>query len=384
MRRIERNISLVKWIYITQGLVFIGPVFMLYFGSRGLELSQILMLQFIFSASSMVLEFPSGYISDKLGRKRTLVVAYGSLVLAVYLFLKGVSFNTFALAEFAFALGYSLISGTLSSLLFESLRVFGKECDYSKVFGAIVHKQLLTIAFAGIVGGFIAKFISLDATVVATLFAFLASFVLSLFLKEPSVVNARGIKEDIKDFKLVLSNKELISITIFVALIFAFNQVSFWYYQPYFKAIDVDLAYFGLLFASFQIVASIGSKYANAIMQRFSKEQIFIMVSVATLISYVGMWWFFSYAGLVFIYLQQLVRGLFTILSSEYAHKFASNELRATTISFMSLAKKLLFAGNLYLFAQISKGVGMEHIYLIMAGVLVVLLVLFFALKRLF
>ena len=119
-------------------------------------------------------------------------------------------------------------------------------------------------------------------------------------------------------------------------------------------------------------------------MQRFSKEQIFIMVSVATLISYVGMWWFFSYAGLVFIYLQQLVRGLFTILSSEYAHKFASNELRATTISFMSLAKKLLFAGNLYLFAQISKGVGMEYIYLIMAGVLAVLLVLFFVLKRVF
>ena len=384
MRRIERNISLVKWIYITQGLVFIAPVFMLYFGSRGLELSQILMLQFIFSASSMVLEFPSGYISDKLGRKRTLVVAYASLVLAVYLFLNGVSFKTFAIAEFAFAFGYSLISGTLSSLLFESLRVFNKEADYSKVFGNIVHKQLMTIAFAGIVGGLIAKFISLDATVVATLLGFLASFVLSLFLKEPSVVNARGIKEDIKDFKLVFSNKELISITIFVALIFAFNQVSFWYYQPYFQAIDVDLAYFGLLFASFQIVASIGSKYANAVMQKFTREQIFIIVSIATLTSFVGMWWFFSYAGLIFIYLQQLVRGLFTILSSEYAHKHASDELRATTISFMSLAKKLLFAGNLYFFAQISKGVGMEHIYLIMAGVLAILLVLFFVLKRVF
>ena len=384
MRRIERNISLVKWIYVTQGLVFIAPVFMLYFESRGLEISDILMLQFIFSASSMVLEFPSGYISDKLGRKRTLVVAYASLVFAVYLFLNGVSFKTFAFAEFAFAFGYALISGTLSSLLYESLKAFGKEGEYSKVYGDIVHKQLLTIAFAGIVGGFIAKYISLDATVMATLFAFVASFILSLFLKEPSVVNARGIKEDFIDFKLVLSSKELIAITIFVALIYAFNQVGFWYYQPYFKAIDVDLVYFGLLFASFQIVASIGSKYANAVMQKFTKEQIFAIVSIGTLTSFIGMWWFFSYAGLVFIYLQQLVRGLFTILSSEYAHKHASDELRATTLSFMSLAKKLLFAGNLYFFAQISKVVGMEYIYLIMAGVLAILLMLFFTLKRLF
>ncbi len=384
MRRIERNISLVKWIYITQGLVFVAPVLVLYFGSRGLELSQILMLQFVFSASSFALEFPSGYISDKLGRKRTLVVAYSSLVLAVYLFLNGVSFNTFAIAEFAFASGYSLISGTVDSLLYETLKVLGKENEYRKVYGDLNHKQLLSVAFAGIVGGLMAKYIGLSATVVVTLIAFTVTLVLSLFLEEPKGINPRGLREDIKDFKLVLSNKELISITVFVALVFAFNQVIFWYYQPYFKAIDVNLAYFGLLFASFQIVASIGSKYANAVMQKFTIEQIFIIVSIATLLSFVGMGWFFSYAGLLFIYFQQLVRGGFRILSSEYAHRHASDELRATTISFMTLAKKLLFAGNLYFFVQISKGVGLEQVFFIMASVLAGLLLLFFVIKRLF
>jgi len=382
MKTIERNIGLVKWIYLTQGLVFVAPVLVLYFGSKGLELSQILKLQFVFSASSMVLEFPSGYISDKLGRKRTLVVAYASLVLAVYLFLNGNSFNTFAFAELMFAFGYALISGTLTALLYESLKVLGKVEEYGKIYGDYNHKTLLVIAFAGITGGLIAQYIGLSATVVATLIAFSISFILSLFLKDPNGTNKRAFGEDIKEFKVLLQKRELIGITIFVALIFAFNQVSFWYYQPYFKAIDIDLAYFGMLFASLQIVASFASKYANSIMKSFSKEQIFIAISIITVVSYIGMGWFFSYIGVLFIYLQQLVRGLFAILSSEYAQKYASDELRATTISFMQLVKKLFFAINLYLFAEISKGVSLEHIYFIMASVLAVLLLLFFGLRR--
>ncbi len=384
MKRIERNISLIGWIYVTQGLVFVAPVLVLYFGSRGLELSQILMLQFLFSAASMVLEFPSGYISDKLGRKRTLVVAYASLVVAVWLFLKGNSFNTFVFAESAFALGYALISGTLTSLLYESLKALGRESEYSKVYGDMNHKTLLTVAFAGISGGLIAKYLSLSATVVATFIAFIASLILSLFLKEVNGTNKRALKEDIKDFRLLLGNKELIGVTLFVALIFAFNQVAFWYYQPYFKAIGVDLAYFGMLFASFQIVASFGSKYANAIMHRFSKEQIFVAVAVAILFSLVGMGWFFSYVGIVFIFLQQFVRGVFMIFISEYIQKHASSELRATTASFIALVKKLFYAANLYIFVELSKGVGLEHIYLVMAGFLAVLLVVFVGLKRVF
>ena len=384
MQRIERNINLVKWIFLTQGLVFVAPVLVLYFSSRGLKLSEILMLQFVFSAFSMALEFPSGYISDKLGRKRTLIIAYASLVLAVYLFLNGSSFNTFAFAEFVFALGYALISGTLSSLLYESLKALSRESEYSKVYGNINHKTLLTVAFAGISGGFIAKYFGLSATVVATLIAFVGSFVLSLFLKEVNGANKRAFREDIKDFHLLLGNKELISVTLFVALIFAFNQVSFWYYQPYFKAIGVDVAYFGVLFASFQIVASLGSKYANTIMKRFSKEQIFISVAIAILISLIGMGWFFSYLGIAFIYLQQLVRGVLMIYSSEYAQKYASDELRATTASFMALVNKLFYAANLYIFVELSKGVSLEHIYFVMAGFLAILLGLFLGLRRVF
>ncbi len=384
MKKVERNISLIRWISITQGLVFVAPVMVLYFGSRGLELSQILMLQFVFSILSMVFEFPSGYISDKLGRKKTSIAAYTVLVLAFWLFLNGNSFNTFAFAELIFALGYALISGTLSSLLYESLKALGKESEYSKVYGDINHKTLLAVAFAGISGGLIAKYLSLSATVVSTLIAFIGSFVLSLFLKEVNGANKRALKEDIKDFSLVLKSKELIGVTLFVAIIFAFNQVAFWYYQPYFKAIGVDLAYFGILFALMQVVASFGSKYANAIMHRFSKEQIFIAVAVAILVSLVGMGWFFSYFGIVFIYLQQIVRGVFMIFISEYIQKNASSELRATTVSFITLVKQLFYAANLYIFVELSKSVGLEHIYLIMAALLALLLVVFVGLKRVF
>jgi len=134
MKKIERNLKLIEWIQITQSMVFVASVLVPYFQFRGLEFSQILLLQSIFAIASVVLEVPSGYFSDKLGRKKTLNIAYLSLVVAVFIFYNGSSFTILAFAELAFAFGYSLVSGTVTALLYESLEELGQVDKYSKLF----------------------------------------------------------------------------------------------------------------------------------------------------------------------------------------------------------------------------------------------------------
>ncbi len=382
MKKVERNLKLIEWIQITQSMIFVASVLVPYFQFRGLEFSEILLLQSIFAIASMVLEFPSGYLSDKFGRKKTLNIAYFALCLAVFIFYMGSSFAILAFAELTFALGYSLVSGTVSALLYESLEELKRVDEYSKILGANTHKALLTVALSGIVGGVIAHFISLRVTVALTLIAFSVSFVLSFILVEVKEIKKRGISDDIKDFKSIVSNSELIYIATFVSMIFAFNQVSFWYYQPYFKAVGVELFYFGFIFASFQMVASIGSKYAHKVQNKFTSVEIFKFIAVMIVISLFGMGWSFSLFGLAFVYLQQLVRGFFFVLVDSYMQKYASSELRASTLSFITLAKKLAFGINLLFFAQLAKIVTLQNSLYLMGIILLLLSWLFFILTR--
>jgi len=62
------------------------------------------------------------------------------------------------------------------------------------------------------------------------------------------------------------------------AVINIFTQVAFWLYQPYFKFSGMDIAYFGVFFASFQLVSGISSKYAHKIEKIFGKRYLFGML----------------------------------------------------------------------------------------------------------
>ena len=101
----------------------------------GLSLTQILLLQSIFSAATVVLEYPSGYISDRLGYRTALTIAtvlgtagWGFYTLA----------DTFAdvlVAEILLGISLSFISGSDSALLFETLREEEAEGLYARYEG---------------------------------------------------------------------------------------------------------------------------------------------------------------------------------------------------------------------------------------------------------
>ena len=73
------------------------PVFFLYF-SEQLPLRRVLQLEAIYYLTVVVVEVPSGYFSDTVGRRRTLMVAAAALVVSYALFFFGTGFAVFASA----------------------------------------------------------------------------------------------------------------------------------------------------------------------------------------------------------------------------------------------------------------------------------------------
>ena len=98
----------------------------------GLTLTEIMLLQAAFSFSSLCLEFPSGYISDRIGYRFALNLACLFGITGWVTYTLAGSFTGVLIAELQLGASYAFISGADSALLYETLRQEGREEDYAK------------------------------------------------------------------------------------------------------------------------------------------------------------------------------------------------------------------------------------------------------------
>ncbi|BCS94940.1 MFS transporter [Desulfoluna limicola] len=152
---LSANITRYPWYLFFRDCHFWGPAFFLYFTSV-LTLSEALQLEAVYYVGVAVMEVPSGYVSDRFGRRRTLLLSSGCLALAYLLFLTGSSFYQFAVAQLFLAAGFAAASGTDTALHFESLKALNREAEYVTREGKALRYALLAGGISAIVGGLIA------------------------------------------------------------------------------------------------------------------------------------------------------------------------------------------------------------------------------------
>ena len=103
----QLNVRLYPWFRAaSDGHAWI-TVFFLYM-SQNLPLDQVIQLSAIYYLCVFVLEVPSGYFSDRIGRRTTLLLAAGSLVGSYCCFIIGADFWWFAAGQFLLASGIAM------------------------------------------------------------------------------------------------------------------------------------------------------------------------------------------------------------------------------------------------------------------------------------
>jgi len=185
------------------------------------------------------------------------------------------------------------------------------------------------------------------------LFASVPVFVLALLvvitLQEPLrsklVIKKNYLQKLILTIKnIFLKNNKLKWLIIYSGIIYTFNQSALWLYQPYFKYTGLDIAYFGLVFASFQIVAALSSKYAHKIEKLLGKKYSLGMLIFLIAGSYFLMSNFIFLFSFSFAFIQQFVRSFRMVIINDYINKLASSETRATILSLESFVGRLMYA----------------------------------------
>ena len=231
----ERNARLYPWYAALYNAFFWMPVFFLYF-SEHLSLGGVLTLEAVYYVSVVALEVPSGYFSDRYGRRRTLVISSLLLVAAYTLFVFADSFASFAVAQVALAGGISFQSGTGTSFHYDSLASIGREEDYEEREGIVTRNSLAATALAAFVGGAAAS-LDLRFAYLLSGLAALGALTITVSFREPTRSDEEalpaGFGRQLVDVLGQLRRPALLWLFGYAVAMTLLNHVPYEFYQPY-------------------------------------------------------------------------------------------------------------------------------------------------------
>lgn len=276
----KNNLVWMYMIVFLQGFVFYGPYATLYRVDRGINAAEILLIEAIYMVFAILLEIPWGYIADKFGYKRTLIISNAVLMLSKIVFLYANSFGAFLFERFLMAVAFSGISGCDHTLIFYSID--GK--NSTKVFGRYAAASTVGFLVASVVSSLIVK-ISLTATALFTIPPHILALLLSFFLAD---VNRNRVVKQVNMFntlKTALTDKKLILLAIFFSIFININQaVCVFLSQLKYEQIGINIAYLGLITAVIQISKMLSAK-SHALERRVQRQYSLLILSCVTVVS---------------------------------------------------------------------------------------------------
>ena len=113
MGKLSDNIRKLYLFSFLQMMLFPMAIITLFWKDHaGLSLTQILLLQSIFSVATLALDYPAGYVSDRLGYRCALNIASILGIIGWGIYIWADSFATVLLAEITLGMSLSFISGS--------------------------------------------------------------------------------------------------------------------------------------------------------------------------------------------------------------------------------------------------------------------------------
>ena len=363
----ERNIRLYPWFRFAQGLLFWQAVWFLYFQSA-LSASQAILLYVIYDIATTALEVPSGYMSDRWGRRRTLVASALAGLLAALAFSFGNSFAAFALGQVAMGAYSAFTSGTDSALLYESLAAEGRAAETEAQELKAWRASFSALALAALAGGALA-YGSMKWPFYAAIAGFSLLLALALAFREPRHTRPEppqgGELMRFASLRAAFAQPVLLWLFALGLVMYALSHVPFVFGQPYIAA-ALSAAGFtqeaplvsGAVTAAMMAVSLAVSLVAAPVRRAIGLPAI-LLAALALQVAVIGA---LAATASALAILALLLRMVPNSLSQPFIlariQPLLASESRATYLSLRSFAGRLLFAATLWLASGAASGQG--------------------------
>jgi MFS family permease len=339
------NNSKIILITFFSALYFYAPVGTLYLQSRGLNFLQINSIWAAIVGTMFFAEVPTGLIADKIGRKYSIIIALALQLLGEVLYIFAHSYLAFILIAIVGGIGFSFASGCVEALVYDSLKVDGKESEMKRVSGLMVSAGELArmsapLAAALLITGVeLSKFILL---IVMTCVSVAIALLVSLTLREPKLPYDHPETSPLQLLKdgiqLLRSNQSLQRIVLLSLLATPFVNYLTNFYQPYFLQSHVPTIWLGLALSLASLLALLASKYAYLFERRLGTKNAALIATLLPGLLYLLMAFVFhpvvSVVLFCFAYGSTSIQGP---LFADYRNVHIESHNRATVLSLISM-----------------------------------------------
>jgi MFS family permease len=132
---------------------------------RGFSLTQVTTAEGCFLIGVLVLEVPTGAVADRYGRSVSMGLGALALGLAILIFAFTASFAVLMASFLIWSVASALMSGADRALLYDTLRVAGREAEYERFAGRGMAVRMAGVGLATLLGGPVAAVFDIRTTI---------------------------------------------------------------------------------------------------------------------------------------------------------------------------------------------------------------------------
>ena len=331
----NKNVRLMYAIALLQGMIFYGPVATLYRQAQGVSLFQITIIESISLLVMIALEIPWGFVADRIGYKKTLVICNALYFVSKIVFWQATGFAWFLAERLLLSVVLAGISGCDSAYLF----IAAGEKDSHRVFG--VYSAMGTAGL--MVAAVVFSAVSADNYRLAaflTVVSYGVSMVLSFALGDPGI---RAVRRSCfaNDAKAVISalkgNKRFFIFLIAAMLLAESNQtITVFLSQVQYVRAGIATKYMGYIYILMTLAgltAALSGRFTNRIGESRAGKILFTAAAIACAVTAVTA---DPLLSVLLIVLLRLSASMFAPISMSVQNRQINIAARATLLSVYS------------------------------------------------
>lgn len=341
-----RQIWLLGAIRAIRMFMITMPVIVLYWQSHGLLIRDIFVLQVVFSVAIVLFEIPSGYFADRFGYKTSIVLGTILGTLGFFTYWIWPSYLGFLLAEIVLALSTGFMSGARDALLHNTLAINHMRETYTKWQGRLMAVGTSSEAIAAVSAGVIASLSSIETVLLIQWIIMLLAIPLALALTEVRHTAPTKTPTLLQILNgSIRKNVRLRYLNLFAGALSASTLTMTWFIQPHWKALGIEVLYFGYLWAGLNLVVGLGSLLSHHLERYLRFRTLFGVFAAAPLVLY-GLTSYLSTSLVVLCIVPffWLLRGVAFPVIQDYVQRECADGERATVLSINALVSRFIFS----------------------------------------
>lgn len=344
----NRNIRLGYVLHFLNNLWFWLSIWVLYY-LLFTDYKGIAVLEAVWVGVSAVLEMPMGAFADIVGKRKSLVLAFGFISGGNLILGLAQDFSHLLLSMVVFGVGLALVSGSFEALIYDSLDESERQNRYSRILSNLKSLSLLAAAIASVTGAWM---YSLDPRLpfYLTSFVILIAAVLSLYLIEPPIDSEKyswmamrtkirsAIGQMYKSNRVRNESLGLILIGVFVVITLEVLD----------DLLVIEIGFtehsVGYLYAILAIVGAVAAQFSDRLSKALGVYKAMLLVMFVFGLSYFPMRYVGLIGGAGFILLREIILAFFENYRTEIINKNTDTAYRATTFSTFSMINNAAYA----------------------------------------